>query len=74
MVFGVVVAVVVVAVVIAGCVLVLYRTGGGRDKRVFGPPIPGDEFTQHERELALDNLTIMNQQSVLRENGNFPPG
>jgi hypothetical protein len=73
-VFGVVVAIVVVAAIIAVCVFVLYRTGPNRDKRVFGPPIPGDELTQHERDVALDNLTIMNQQSILRENGNFPPG
>ena len=61
------------AILITLCIWVLRRTGGGgADKRVFGPPIPGDELTQHEHDLALQNLTTMNQQDILRRNGKMP--
>ena len=64
---------IVAAVLIGGCVYLLVRTSAGKaDKRVVGTPLAGDEDTEHERELALQNLTTMNQVSVLRNNGQFP--
>jgi hypothetical protein len=61
-------AIVFVAALVAVCVFVLVRTSGARDKRVAGPPIPGDELTDHERDTAIDNLTTLNQWETLREN------
>jgi hypothetical protein len=66
-VFGIVIAMLFVAAIIAVSVIVLVRTGGGRDKRVVGPPIPGDELTEHERDTAIANLTTLNQWETLRE-------
>jgi hypothetical protein len=66
--FGAIIAMIIVAGLIAGSVVVLVRTGGGRDKRVVGPAIPGDELTQHERDTAISNLTTLNQWETLREN------
>jgi hypothetical protein len=63
----------VAAILIAGCVYVLVRTPKGKgDRRVVGAPLAGGEDTEHERELALENLTTMNQVSILRNNGQFP--
>jgi hypothetical protein len=66
-VFGIVIAMLVVAAIIALSVIVLVRTGGGRGKRVVGPAIPGDELTEHERDAAVANLTTLNQWETLRE-------
>jgi hypothetical protein len=64
---------IVTAILIGGCLYLLYRTPRRRgDARVVGAPLAGDEPTEHERELALENLTTMNQVSVLRQNGQFP--
>jgi hypothetical protein len=63
----------VAAILIAGCVYLLVRTSRGKgDKRVVGAPLAGGEETEHEHELALENLTTMNQVSILRNNGQFP--
>jgi hypothetical protein len=72
MVFGAIMGALVVALIITGSVFVLRRTSGVRSKRVAGADIPGDELTQHERDEALDQLTILNQQALLREGGQFP--
>jgi hypothetical protein len=74
MVFGVAIAMVFVAVLIAVCVVVLLRTSGARDKRVAGPTLPGDELTQHERDTALQNLTTLDQWETLRESQRSFPG
>jgi hypothetical protein len=74
MLFGAIFAMVFVAAIIAVCVIVLVRTGGARDKRVAGPPIPGDELTEHERQTAMDNLTTLNQWETLREAQRSFPG
>ena len=61
------------AILVGGCVYLLFRTPKSRsDARVVGPPLAGDEPTEHERELALQNLITMNQVSVLHQNGQFP--
>ena len=72
--FGIVMGMVVAAILIAGCIVVLRRTSGARAKRVVGPPIPGDELTQHERDTALENLTTLNQWETLREAQRSFPG
>jgi hypothetical protein len=69
---GAVFGIICVAIIVTGCVLVLRWSGRSGDKRVFGPPIAGDELTEHEHELALQNTTIMNQQDILRRNGQLP--
>jgi hypothetical protein len=74
MVFGVVIAMVFVAALIAVCVVVLVRTNGARDSRVAGPPVPGDELTQHERDTAIQNLATLDQWETLRESQRSFPG
>ncbi len=74
MLFGVVMAILFVAALIAVCIFVLLRTSGSRDKRVAGPPIPGDELTDQERDSAIDNLTTLNQWETVRENQRRFPG
>ncbi|HEY5231220.1 MAG TPA: hypothetical protein VIJ11_10060 [Galbitalea sp.] len=69
---SIIMGIIVFAILVGGCIYLLFRTSGGRDKRVVGAPLPGDEQTKHERNLALENLTTMNQVSVLRNNGQFP--
>ncbi|HEX4400844.1 MAG TPA: hypothetical protein VHZ98_05930 [Galbitalea sp.] len=64
---------IVAAVLIGACVYLLLRTPKRRgDARVVGAPLAGDEPTEHERELALENLITMNQVGALRQNGQFP--
>ena len=72
MIFGEIMGGLVFALLIAGCVFVLRRTGRAPDNRVAGPPIPGDELTDHERQLAMDNASTMGEQMLLREQGQFP--
>jgi hypothetical protein len=69
--FGIIMGMIVAAVVIGGSIYLLFRTPG-KDKRVAGPPIPGDELTQQERDAALENLTTLNQWETLRNNGSLP--
>jgi hypothetical protein len=73
-VFGIIMGMIVAAILIAVCIVVLVRTSGASGKRVAGPPLPGDELTEHERGTALENLTTLNQWETLRENQRSFPG
>jgi hypothetical protein len=63
----------VAALIVAGCIVVLWRTNGARSQRVSGSALIGGEATEDEHLRNVENLETQNQVSVLRSNSSFGP-